>query len=160
MAKKAGMPLDPQGSIDLTGLAQQRLNFLDQYNSQLADINRNYRVTRQRTVNEEPWTVRGILNSYATRGMARSTGYGVAQSREAQAYERGLSDLDYQHTLGLQNLNDQRTAFMRTYRNQQQAIRQAAADRLAAQAGTLNLYNSNKPLSASQLARILAGYSG
>jgi hypothetical protein len=134
--KKKGMPIDPQGSIDLTGLAQQRLNFLDTYNQQMSDLNRNFRVTRRRTVNNEPWNVRGILNNYAGRGMAFSSGQGVAQGRELQQYNQGLTDLNYQHTLGQQNLLGQRTAFMRTYRNQQQAIRQAAADRLAAQAGT------------------------
>lgn len=159
--KPKGMPIDPAGSIDLTGLAQQRLNFLDQYNSQLADINRNFRTQRRRIVQQEPYNVRGILNNYSGRGMAFSSGYGVAQGRELQNYNQNLGDLNYQHTLGQQNLQDQRTAFMRTYRNQQQAIRQAAADRLAAQAGTLNLYDSNKPLTANQLAKILAGnYNG
>lgn len=157
MAKKNGMPLDPQGSIDLTGLAQQRLNFLDTYNQQLGDLNRNYRITRQRAVENEPYAVRGILNNYSGRGMAYSTGQGVAQGRELQQYNQGLTDLNYQHTLGHQNLANQKLAFMRTYRNQQQAIRQAAADRLAAQAGSLGLYNSNKPLTAKQLAQILAG---
>lgn len=152
-----GMPIDPTGSIDLTGLAQQRLNFLDQYNQQLSDLNRNYMVTRRRTMQQEPYAVRGILDNYAGRGMAFSSGQAVAQGRELQNYNQGLGDLNYQHTLGLQNLANQRLAFMRTYRNQQQAIRQAAADRLSAQAGSLGLYNSNKPLSAKQLAQILAG---
>lgn len=157
MAPKKGMPIDPQGSIDLSGLAQQRLNFLDTYNTQLGDLNRNYRTQRYRMVNNEPWNVRGILNNYAGRGMAFSSGQGVAQGRELQQYNQGMTDLNYQNTLGRQNLRNQRTAFIRTYRNQQQAIRQAAADRLAAQAGSLNLYKSNKPLTAAQLARILAG---
>lgn len=155
--KQKGMPIDPAGSIDLSGLAQQRLNFLDTYNSQLADLHRNYFVTRRRMVQDEPWNVRGILNNYAGRGMAFSSGQGVAQGRELQNYNQGLTDLGYQRSLGVQDLQNQRTAFMRTYRNQQQAIRQAAADRLAAQAGSLNLYKSNKPLTAAQLARILAG---
>jgi hypothetical protein len=159
MAKNKGMPIDPQGSIDLSGLAQQRLNFLDTYNSQLGDLNRNYAIQRQRSVTNEPYTVRGILNNYAGRGMAFSSGQGVAQGRELEQYNQGLTDLGYQHALGRQNLVNQRIAFMRTYRNQQQAIRQAAADRLAAQAGSLGLYNSNKPLTAAQLARILAGGS-
>ena len=161
LRKPKGMPIDPQGNIDLSGLAQQRLNFMDQYNSQLADINRNYRITRYRTQEQEPWNVRNILNNFAGRGMGLSSSLAVAQGRELQNYNQGLTDLGYQHTLGVQGLQNQRTAFMRTFRNQQQAIRQAAADRLAAQAGTLNLYKKNKPLTAAQLARILAGnYSG
>jgi hypothetical protein len=158
---KTGMPIDPAGSIDLTGLAQQRLNFMDTYNQQLADINRNYNVQHRRAEQQEPWNIRGILNNYAARGAAAGSGQAVAQGRELQQYNQGQGDLNYQHTLGLENLHGQHTAFMRTYRNQQAAIRQAAADRLAAQAGSLGLYNRNKPLTAAQIARILAGnYSG
>lgn len=152
-----GMPLDPQGRIDLRQLAAQRLNFLDQYNSQLADINRNFRVQLRQQKQNEPFVQRGILGDYSGHGMAFGTGYASAAGREAQLFGQKLNDLRYQHTLGQQDLAQQQTAFNRTYGLQQQAIRQAAADRLATQAGALNLYNSNKPLTAKQIAKLLGG---
>lgn len=153
--KKKGVPIDAQGRIDLSQLAAQRLNFMDQYNQQLADINRNYAVQQQRMQQNEPYVQRGILSDYAGRGMAHSSGFGVAQGRETQLYNQNLSDLNYAHTYGTQDLQTQRQDYMRTLHMQQQAIRQAAAQRMATQAGTLGLYTGKKKVTRHRAQRIL-----
>jgi hypothetical protein len=155
-----GMPIDSQGRIDLSQLAAQRLNFLDQYNQQVADINRNYEVQRQRAMENEPYVQRGILSDYAGRGMAHSTGFGSAAGRETQLFNQNLGDLAYAHTYGLQDLNTQRTAMARTLRTQRQAVRQAAADRMAAQAGTLGLYTGQQHIGHKKAARLLGLNNG
>lgn len=134
-----GVPIDSQGRIDLSQIAAQRLNFLDQYNQQVADINRNYNVQVQRAKQNEPYVQRSIISDYAGRGMGFSSGYGNAAGRETQLYNQNLSDLAYQHNYGLQDLDAQRAAMRRTLDVQREAIRQAAADRMAAQAGSLGL---------------------
>lgn len=152
-----GLPIDSQGRIDLSNIAAQRLNFMDQYNTQLSDINRNYAVQKRRMEQNEPYVQRGILSDYAGRGMAHSSGYGQAIGREQQLYQQGLNDLEYQQTLGGQQLQDARAAMRRTAQGQRMAIRQASADRLAAQAGTLRLMKGKRStnLTNEQIMRIL-----
>ena len=153
--KGKGMPIDSQGRIDLSQLAAQRLNFLDQYNQQVADINRNYEVQRQRAMENEPYVQRGILSDYAGRGMAHSTGFGSAAGRETQLFNQNLGDLNYAHTYGLTDLQNQRTAMARTLRTQREAVRQAAVDRMAAQAGTLGLYTGQQHVGHKKAAKLL-----
>lgn len=149
-----GLPIDSQGRIDLSQLAAQRLNFLDQYNQQMADLNHNYQLQTQRTQENEPYVERGILSDYAGRGMAHSSGYGDALGRQTQLYNQNLADLNYAHTYGLQDLNTQKADLNRTLATQQLAIRQAAADRMAAQAGTLG-QGKSKPISKKRINHIL-----
>lgn len=158
--KGKGSPIDVQGRLDLSQLAAQRLNFLDQYNQQVADINRNYAVQRQRAMENEPYVQRGILSNYSGRGMAHSTGYGSAAGRETQLFNQNLGDLAYAHTYGLNDLGNQRTAMARTLRTQRQAVRQAAADRMAAQAGTLGLYTGQKHIGHKKAAQLLGLNNG
>lgn len=153
--KKKGAPIDSQGRLDLASLAAQRLNFLDQYNQQMADINRNYGVQRERAQQNEPYVQRGILSDYAGRGMAHSTGFGSAAGRETQLFNQNLSDLNYAHTYGMQDLNTQKLDFNRTLQQQQLAARQAAADRLSQQAGTLGLYTGKQKVTKQQASGIL-----
>jgi len=149
--QRKGSPIDSQGRLDLAQLAAQRLNFLDQYNQQIADINHNYNIQVQRAQENEPYVQRGILSDYAGRGMAYGTGYSSATGRESQLFNQNLADLAYQHTYGLQDLNTQRADMRRTLDVQQQAIRQAAADRMAAQAGSLGLSNGKRNKVAKNL---------
>ena len=155
-----GTPIDAQGRLDLSQLAAQRLNFLDQYNQQVSDINRNYAVQRQRAMENEPYVQRGILSDYAGRGMAHSTGFGSAAGRETQLFNQNLNDLAYSHTYGLNDLGNQRTAMARTLRTQRQAVRQAAADRMAAQAGTLGLYTGSTKVGHKRAAHLLGLNNG
>lgn len=153
--KKPRTGVDAQGALDLSQLAAQRLNFLDQYNQQVADINRNYAMQQQRLNENEPYVQRNILSDYAGRGMAHGTGYGSAAGRETQLFNQQLSDLAYQKTYGLQDLNNQRTAMRRSLNIQRQQVRQAAADRMAQQAGTLGLYNGSKKVGRNKAAKLL-----
>lgn len=153
--KKKGPGVDSQGRLDLASLAAQRLNFLDQYNQQVADINRNFEVQQQRLNANEPYVQRGILSDYAGRGMGHSSGYGDATGRETQLFNNQLNDLAYQHTYGLQDLNSQRTAMQRTLQIQREQIRQAAADRMAQQAGALGLYTGKKTVGTKKAKQLL-----
>lgn len=153
-SQQHGLPLDSQGRIDLAQIAATRLNFLDQYNQQVTDINHNYNTQYQRAQENEPYTQRGILSDYAGRGMAHSTGFGDASGRETQLFNQNLADLSYAHNYGLQDLETQRDAMRRTVQTQNLAVRQAAADRMAAQAGSLG-FGTAKPMRQRRINRAL-----
>lgn len=148
--KPTGIPLDSQGRIDLAQIAATRLNFMDQYNQQVTDLNHNYNQQVLRANENEPYTQRGILSDYAGRGMAHSTGFGDASGRETQLFNQNLSDLSYAHNYGLQDLETQRDAMRRNVLTQNLAVRQAAADRMAAQAGSLGM-GTAKPMKQGKI---------
>lgn len=134
-----GLPFDPEAADAQQQLLSRKNRFEQMVNDAQYGLERDY-TTRKRTVEDEiPDSKRQLLESYAGRGLAYSSGYTHDYGDLSSQYANLLAELEQGKTEGLANLLRQRGMFSEEYATQLQNIQAAAARRLAEQAGDLGL---------------------
>lgn len=161
MARSVGtnIPADSLYNNAAAQLKAARDSYYGNINATRQELNRSYADSMHQSQIQEPNRLRGLLNNFAGRGMAFSTGYGTSVGNENQAYQHMLQQLNSAHSTGLADLLRQHDDYQRQFHLQQAALRDAATARLAAQAGTLGLM-PNPTSNAGSLASIVQGYYG
>lgn len=153
-----GMPLDSAASIALQQAAAARQTFLDQLGLQHQQIVQNYGDQLEDMNKQQPIDQATLNSGYGSRGLGFSSGYGIANGRLADAYFTNQSRLSQAEQDALNQLRTERLDYRHEYNTNLSAIRQAAADRLSALAGTLGLGRPTQ--NAGALANQLNGNKG
>lgn len=134
-----GLPFDPEAADAQQGLMSMKNRFeLEATEAQQA-LERDYVTQRRSVENAIPDERRRLLENYAGRGLAYSSGYAHDTGSLESQYANLLAELEGGKTEGLANLLRQRGMFNEEWATRLQAIQAAAARRLAAQAGDLGL---------------------
>jgi len=152
------LPTDPDYQNAAAQLLAAHNSYLGNVAAQRQQLESQYADSVNQAQTQEPNRTRGILNNFAGRGMAYSSGYGQALGNENDAYQHLMSQLGQAHTFGLNDLTRQSTDYEHAYTLQQEALRNAATQRLQAQAGSLNL--APPTTNPSVLAALIKGYYG
>lgn len=148
--KSSSMPLDATGQIALQQAAAARSSYLDQIQQQQEQEESNYQDQLHDMNLQHPIDVRDLLNNYSGRGMAFSSGYGDAAGQLANTYGTNLSRLAAARSQALGGFASDKSDYNKEYGVDLSGIRQAAADRLAANAASLGL-SSTKGKTITQL---------
>lgn len=154
------LPTDPDYQNAAAQLLAAHNSYLGNVAAQKQQLESQYTDATNQAAQQEPNRNRAILNNFAGRGMAYSSGYGTALGNENQAYQHLLSQLNQSHDYGLSDITRQQGDYESQYALQQEALRNAATQRLAAQAGSLNLLPSGPTTNPNILAALLQGYYG
>lgn len=150
----AAMPLDEASQIALQQAAAARTTFMSNLQQQQQAEEQNYGQSLYDLHQQHPTDVNNLLNNYAARGMAFSSGYGDSVGQLANTYGTNLSRLAAARAQALSGFGLQRNNYNNEYGLDLSSIRQAAADRLSSAAGTLGLGSTTNP---AQLTQLLQG---
>ena len=134
-----GLPFDPTAADAQVQLQAQKNRFESDAAAEEQRIQREYMMQRRGVEEEMPNAQRELLERYAGRGLAYSSGYAYDQGDQQGQYARLLSQLESGQTDGLADLLRQRGLFNDDWSSRLQAVQAAAARRLAEQAGDLGL---------------------
>ena len=136
-----GLPFDPEAADAQQDLQGQKNRFESDATSEGQRIEREYGSQRRSVEDQQPGAAKNLLENYAGRGMAYSSGYSYDQADQQGQYANLLGELEQGRTGGLADLLRQRGLFNDDYAGRLQSIQSAAARRLANQAGDLGLGN-------------------
>lgn len=150
--RNTSAPLDADSQIALQQAAAARATYLSGVRQQRQQEEQNYGDSLFDLNKQHPIDVRNLLNNFAGRGLAFSSGYGNSSSQLGDNYATSLSRLAAARTAALTGFGLDRSNYQNEYLASLSSIRQAAADRLSAAAGTLGLGSTSNPtVLASQL---------
>ena len=133
------LPFDPEAADAQQNLQGQKNRFESDATAEGQRIEREYGSQRRDIEDQQPEDARRLLEGYAGRGLAYSSGYSYDQADQQGQYSNLMSELEQGRTGGLADLLRQRGLFNDDYAGRLQSIQTAAARRLADQAGDLNL---------------------
>lgn len=133
------LPFDAEAADAQVSLQAQKNRFESDATAEQGRIEREYVNQRRDVEDEMPEQQRRLLENYAGRGLAYSSGYAYDQGDQKSQYARLLAELEQGKTGGIADLLRQRGQFNDEWSGRLQAIQQAAARRLAEQAGDLGL---------------------
>lgn len=133
------LPFDAEAADAQQSLQAQRNKFEADATGEEQRIEREYVNQRRGVEDEIPEQQRRLLENYSGRGLAYSSGYAYDQGDQKAQYARLLGDLEAGKTDGIADLLRQRGQFNDEWGGRLQSIQQAAARRLALQAGDLGL---------------------
>lgn len=133
------LPYQPEAGDAMLQLLQQKNRFESDMVSEQERINRGYMTSTRDLQEQVPDAQRNLLENYAGRGMAYSSGYAHDQTKQQGQFANMFSELDQNKTQALSEILRQRGLFNDQYALTLQQIQAAAARRLAEQAGTLGL---------------------
>lgn len=133
------LPFDGDAALMQAQLQSQKNLFESQATSEQQRITREYGLQRRAVEDQRPTAQRNLLEDYAGRGLANSSGYAYDQADQQSQFAKLLAELDQGKTEGFADLLRQRGVFNDSWAAQLQAVQAAAARRLAEQAGNLGL---------------------
>lgn len=145
------MPIDEAGSLAQQQAQAAKNTFMSQLTQQRQAEEMNYGDSLFNLQTQHPIDVRNLLNNYAARGMAFSSGYGDSVGTLANTYSTNLSRLAAARAQARAGFGLDRSNYDKEFGLNSAAIKQAAADRLSSAAGTLGLGNTTNPLTLSSL---------
>lgn len=152
-----GLPFDPGAADAQEELLRQKAQFEDQYRTGLQGVERQFMNQQREVENERPDAERELLENYAGRGLAYSSGYTHDYGGLQGQYENLLAQLRAGKTDAVADLLRQREMFGDDYAAQLARIQKEAARRLAENAGDLGLAGPNPQDEASSLLDSLIG---
>lgn len=135
-------PFDPQASME--NINSKRLYDQNLINLQGQEnlLGQQYGTSRRQYEQKIPDMARQLLNSYASRGMAQSTGYGSAVGQQQTDIADQLSNLDMQRQQALADITGQRGLLKTGYQSDLASTLFGAISRMSSKAGTLGLSRS------------------
>lgn len=154
------LPTDPDYQNAAAQLLAAHTSYIGNVAAQKQQLEQQYTDSTYQAGQQEPNRNRAILDNFAGRGMSYSSGYGTAVGNENTAYQHLLSQLNQAHDVGNADLTRQQNDYEQQYTLQQEALRNAATQRLQAQAGQLNLLPKGPTTNPSVLAALIQGYYG
>lgn len=136
---KSAMPYDASYRDQLLNLQAQRATFFDELHRQQQALRRQFTQQQYDINQQKPYAFRDVLNNFAGRGMAFSTGYGNAQGRLHQQFAQQLARLTGDERFNLGQLASQKQTYLGNYNTQLDLLRRAATRRLSGNAGDMGL---------------------
>lgn len=136
-----GLPFDVGAADAQQQLLGRKNRFEQEFTQGQQGLERDYMLQRRSVEDALPDERRNLLENYAGRGLAYSSGYAYDTGDLEGQYANLLAELEGGKTEGLADLLRQRGMFNEDYASQLQAIQAAAARRLSDQAGDLGLNN-------------------
>lgn len=133
------LPWDMQRADSQQALLGEKNRFEQDYNDSVYDIEREYTDQRRQVENQMPDARRELLENYAGRGLAYSSGYTHDYGGLEGQFANLLSQLEQGKTGGIADLLRQRGQFNDEWATRLQGIEREAARRAAEQAGDLGL---------------------
>lgn len=133
------LPFDADAADAQAQLQAQKNRFESDAVSEQERINREHVNLSRQVQEQKPVAQRNLLENYAGRGLAYSSGYAYDQTDQESQFAKMLAELDQGKTAGMADLLRQRGLFNDEWSQRLQAIQAAAARRLAEQAGDLGL---------------------
>lgn len=133
------LPSDPIASDDYEEMLAQKNAFEQQLLEQQNELERDYTLNRRETELGLAADQRDVLEGFAGRGLAYSSGYTYDRGQVDNAYANVLNSLDQDRTRGKAGFDKSRGEFETGYNRQLQMIAEAAARRAAQRAGELGL---------------------
>jgi hypothetical protein len=130
----------------LRSLRNARLEGNQSYHQQMSDLNQQH-----------PYDIGTLNSNFGSSGMGFSSGYGNALGRLQDVFEKNTDRLRQAHLDAIRDIRTNRQNYMGEYRANLAALRQAAADRLAANAGTLGLGKASDANNPTKLANQTTG---
>lgn len=153
------LPFDPEKADAENDLRGQKDQFAYEANRARNNLERDYTMGKRQVAEEQPNNQRRLLENYAGRGMAYSSGYNYDQGELGRQYANQLGELESGRSGGLADLLQQEGMFNNQYGQRMSAIQAAAARRAAEQAAEIELENKatqeqyEQSLAAQQAAR-------
>lgn len=135
----AGIPYEAGAADSMERLFDERNNAMMQLLQKEQQTNRDYVVQARDVDRARPDMLRNLLNSFAGRGMARSSGYGMGVGQVENQVANLLAELMQKRTGALNQVAEGRRDTERGYNLGLTEAQKAAVRRLAQQAGTLGL---------------------
>lgn len=139
------LPFDLGAAQRRRSLLQGRQSYLSNYRRGVTDLNRD--VTNQvRAINQEaPNIYRGVLNNFAGRGMAYSSGYGHTFGIAANQIANERANLQSGREIDLSRMREDKENVMARYQYNLSNILQQQAQGQERNAGQLGFNRSNPP---------------
>lgn len=150
-----GMPLDESAQIALQQAALARAAYMHQLRLQGITTGQEYSNEMQDLNTQHPIDESTLNSNYGSRGLGFSSGSNNANQQLQTVYGTNVARLDQAHQDALQQLLTDRSDYQNSYLANQAAIREAAADRLSAVAGSLGLHKPVK--NVQELINLLNG---
>jgi hypothetical protein len=135
----SALPFDYQGTTDSIQAANDYGMLINQLMASRQGAQRDYVTGMHQLDEQQPQDERSILNQFAGRGLAHSSGYGVGYGNLENQYAGERSGLANTLAQLLSQYGNQEAQGNATYNQTLAAIKAAIAQRLAAQAGSLGL---------------------
>lgn len=140
-------PFDPQAASDRLGAQSQLNQQLLASKTGRDELATDYAQGQQQLNQQQPDRYRAILNNFAGRGLANSSGYASAYGNEAADFADRKTDLDTQNQRGLAQYGMADSGAQSDYLSNIASIIAGTTGRLAGDAGQLGLAgNKNLPL--------------
>lgn len=133
------LPFDYQGSMDQINATDTLGQLMNQILAERQVAQRNYASGMHQLDMQQPIDERGLINQFAGRGLAHSSGYGVGYGNLENQYAGSRTSLADTLSQLLTQYGLQQAQGQGTYDQQMAVIKSAIAQRLAGQAGTLGL---------------------
>jgi hypothetical protein len=135
----SGMPLDTSAQIAESQAKAAKHTFMRNLELQQQGIKSNYGDQLHDFRVQHPYDIGTVDSNFGGRGLGFSSGFGQAQEDLGKQYKLATGRLGDAKAQALAQVHADRQDYQREYLLQREAIRQAAADRLSANAGHLGL---------------------
>lgn len=152
------LPFDESSALDRLNTKRTYDQNLIALNNQRNQVSQDYNTQRHVYDQNLPIAARNLLNNYAGRGMAMSTGYGQAVGQQNASLANQLASLDASKQVGLSNIDTQQGQLNAGYQNDLSSILYNTVQNLTSKAGKLGLQSKgfdimNDPMLLTQLAQ-------
>lgn len=154
------LPYDDGTALARDALSKSRDDALSNLTNLRNSLNENITSQNRNLDESQPGLALGLLNKYAGRGLAYSSGYGYGVGEQNRQIADQHAALSKQLQEGLANYGQQQQQAQDAYQQGLAQLNFQAAQNLAGKAGQLNIGPSAAPnsnLSLQQLATLLAG---
>lgn len=138
------LPFDPVAAQQRRNLLERRQDYTRNYRQTVQNLNRNTSNQLRAIDIETPNVYRSILNNFAGRGMAYSSGYGTSLGNAANDIATQRTNLSSSLQDRLSGLQGDRRDFLNDYQYNLSQIEKDQANRAQSQAGNLG-FDRNKP---------------
>lgn len=138
------LPFNLQIAQARRGLLQNKQNFLTDYRRQSADLRREATSGLRALDIQQPYVNRGILNDFAGRGLAYSSGYGTTLGDASNQFATQRSNIQSSLATTLARMRADKQQAMNEYQYRLGNLTQQHADLTRPQAGNLG-FNRPKP---------------
>lgn len=112
---QASLPYDAEANDQRLRLAREQEDYLANLDRQRQAMEQTYAIDRRSAEIAEPAKLRQLLNAYAARGAASSTGYSSAYGDEQAVYANMLANIEGAKATKKSELEQNQTDYTRTY---------------------------------------------
>jgi hypothetical protein len=131
------LPFNPQIAAARRKLFADRMGYLRDYGRQVSDLNTQATSQLRALDIQQPDVNRGILNNFAGRGLAYSSGYGTTLGDATADFQAQRSDINNALGSNIARMRSDRRATMSDYQYQLGNLNQRAASAAIPRAGSL-----------------------